>query len=164
MPLPDYPMRWMKRDHAIKEGYLPFAGFFLPHEYSMMGGFIIDLERAGREYCGVRDLKWAKGQEIFAKNGKDNGYKLAKDALPEAYKTSEATEGAIKEGMHPSKAERPVGILAEGRPAGNCETWDVARTAKKEGAKTWLETSESKAPKGESGVRAPESHLAGGEA
>lgn len=72
MPLPDYPMRWMKREDAIKEGYLPFAGFFLPHEYPMISGFILDLERAKREYCGVRDLKYAKGCEIFAKNGIPN--------------------------------------------------------------------------------------------
>lgn len=92
MPLPDYPMRWMKREDAIKEGYLPFAGFFLPHEYGMLPGFMKDLDAAGREYCGVRDLKYCKGIEVFAKNGNKNFYTTEQAQRGEDYKTEAATE------------------------------------------------------------------------
>lgn len=99
-PLPNYPMKWLKLDQATAEGYHPFAGFFLPHEYPMMAGFLIDLQRAKREYCGVRDTKHAKGVSIFAKNLEPNGIT---DKTPtnraEAYKTTESTKDAAADGV-----------------------------------------------------------------
>lgn len=127
----------------------------------MLPGFTKDLESAKREYCIVRDLRWCKGLEIFAKNGNKNKYITADIQRTEDYKTEEATVEAVASGFHPPKAERPVGALAEGQVAGTI--WDTTRTAKREGAKWWLETSESKAPEGEFGIRESEGIMAGGE-
>lgn len=103
-PLPNYPMKWLKLDDAKEQGYSPFAGFFLPHEYPMMAGFLRDLDAAKREYCGVRDIKHAKGVSIFAKNIRTNGDTNTTEAdAREATETTEATKIAIAEGFQEAR-------------------------------------------------------------
>lgn len=117
LPLPDLPIIALKREEALLQGYLPFAGFFLPHEYPMLPGFIKDLESAKREYCVVRDLKWAKGCELFAKNGTTHKPTLARDALSQACKTTEETKVQVDAGFRPPPQDTLVGVLAESQPA-----------------------------------------------
>lgn len=92
MPLPDLPVLALKRDEALSQGYHPFAGFFLPHEYPMLPNFIKDLEAANREYCIVRDLRYAKGCELFAKNGYTN--KIITES-PEAIQATETSKQMV---------------------------------------------------------------------
>lgn len=157
MPLPDLPIRALKRDEALSQGYHPFAGFFLPHEYPMLPNFIKDLEAANREYCIVRDLRYAKGIEVFAKNGTTD--KIIAES-PEATQTTEATQEALALGFHPP-TERPVGALSEKRAAGNAKNWDDPAT-RSEGAKAWIEKGELETSEGESAIREGKEDLAGG--
>lgn len=106
MPLPDVPMLWLNQGEAIAKGFKPFAGFFLPHEYFMLDGFIRDLKAAKREYCGVRDTRHCKGITIYAKDGIKNLYpaqSAQKVQRLETYKTDLATEESIKAGQQEAR-------------------------------------------------------------
>lgn len=70
----------------------------------MMNGFLVDLKRAGREYCGVRDTKHAKGVSIYAKNIEPNGItNQAPTDRAETYKTAEETKEAIAPGFQEAR-------------------------------------------------------------
>lgn len=116
MPLPDVPMLWLNQGDAIAKGFKPFAGFFLPHEYFMLDGFIRDLKAVKREYCGVRDTRHCKGITIYAKDGIKNLYPAQSaqaEERKESYRTDEATEKAIAEGKQ--EARDTESLLREGQ-------------------------------------------------
>lgn len=68
IPLPAHPrLRFLSKDEAAAQGFLPFFGFLLPFEYWMLDSVIADLERAGRAFVGTRDHAGHRGVMIEAR-------------------------------------------------------------------------------------------------